>query len=110
MLIDFIKHHLSVLFDVFYKEDKPPACYQLTLESLGITNSIFSPWYVKPDFTDYTKASLQTKHLVCREYVKSIKDLEYTKDLILLYHWIEYLACHRSGSVLRCLEVVEKHK
>ena len=61
MLQDFVKSNIAVLFEQFTKEDKPKAAFELALHSLGITNQVFSPFYLgtvggKSSKADYEKA------------------------------------------------------
>ena len=37
--------------------------------------------------------------------------MEHTrKDMMLLYFKLEYLSCHRSGNLLACFDLIDKHK
>ncbi len=45
MLENFIKQHMSVLFDIYTKEDKQQEAFEVALRVLGFSSSVFSPYY-----------------------------------------------------------------
>lgn len=116
MLENFIKQHLSVLFDIYTKEDKQQETFDVALRALGFSSSVFSPYYQgtltnKCTKLDYDQAPKQSKQQICSRMVKitNIDDfmVETIDDMMLLYYKIEHLACNRSGSLLKCYDLIE---
>ncbi len=107
----FLKSNLQQLFREFTAADCLRQTFDCCLKTLNLGVQ-FSPYYLKDtiNFQTYESCTPQQQKQVAKQLSRKVAPSFCRNNMMLLYYQLEYLACHWSGNLLQCFDLVTEHR